>query len=90
LAHIAGGAVRDTVAGPTIAAAAAAWLAGFPRDEAGEGAQGTFNGISKTTDGGRHRAVVHQESNQPAKNKTNSWIEARMTNGGRDVFFDTP
>ena len=64
--------------------------AGFRGMKLGEGAQGTFNGISKTTDGGRTWAVVHQESNQPAKNQTNSWIETRAMGGGRDVFFDTP
>ena len=64
--------------------------AGFRGLKLGEGAQNTFNGISKTTDGGRTWTVVHQESNQPAKNKTNSWIETRALNGGRDVFFDTP
>ena len=64
--------------------------AGFRGMKLGEGAQGTFNGISKTTDGGRTWTVVHQESNQPAKNQTNSWIETRAMGGGRDVFFDTP
>ena len=64
--------------------------AGFRGMQMGEGPENTFNGISRTTDGGRTWTVVHQESNQPAKNKTNSWIETRALNGGRDVFFDTP
>jgi photosystem II stability/assembly factor-like uncharacterized protein len=53
-------------------------------------APNAFNGISKTIDGGRTWTFVHQESNQPSKNLTRSWIESRAPEGGRDVFFDTP
>ena len=56
----------------------------------GEGRENTFNGISKTTDGGRTWTIVHQESNRPSKNLLPSWIESRAPEGGQDVFFDTP
>ena len=49
-----------------------------------------FNGISKTSDGGRTWTVVHQESNRPSKNLQPSWIENRAPEGGEDVFFDAP
>ncbi len=49
-----------------------------------------FNGISKTTDGGRTWSIVFQESNRPAGNLLPSWIESRAREGGSDVFFDAP
>jgi photosystem II stability/assembly factor-like uncharacterized protein len=52
--------------------------------------EATFNGISKTTDGGRTWTVIHQESNQPAKDHKPSWIEGRAPGGGQDIFFDAP
>ena len=55
-----------------------------------EGRENTFNGISKTADGGRTWTIVHQESNRPSKNLLPSWIESRAPEGGQDVFFDTP
>ena len=64
--------------------------AGFRGLKLGPAAENTFNGISKTTDGGRTWTVVHQESNRPSKNLTPSWIESRAKDGGQDVFFDTP
>jgi hypothetical protein len=64
--------------------------AGFRGLRQGEGAENNFNGISKTTDGGRTWNIVHQESTLPSKKLTPSWIESRMQEGGRDVFFDTP
>ncbi len=64
--------------------------AGFRDWKMGEGAGNTFNGISKTTDGGRTWTIVHQESNRPSKNLLPSWIERRAPEGGQDVFFDTP
>jgi len=54
------------------------------------GFRGAYNGISKTTDGGRTWTIVHQESNRPSKNLLPSWIESRAQEGGQDVFFDTP
>jgi photosystem II stability/assembly factor-like uncharacterized protein len=61
--------------------------AGFRGMKFGESA---FNGISKTTDGGRTWTVVHQESNRAAANMRPSWIESRAEEGGEDVFFDAP
>ena len=54
------------------------------------GAPGAFNGISKTTDGGRTWNFIHQESNRPSPSLVPSWIESRAPAGGRDIFFDTP
>ena len=64
--------------------------AGFRGMERGAGLENIFNGISKTTDGGRTWTIVHAESNRPAKNMVPSWIESRAQEGGRDVFFDAP
>ena len=49
-----------------------------------------FNGIAKTTDGGRTWTVVHAESNQPSANLAPSWIEARAAEDGHSVWFDSP
>lgn len=64
--------------------------AGFRGMKRGAGLENTFNGISKTTDGGRTWTIVHAESNRTAKNTLPSWIESRAQEGGRDVFFDAP
>jgi len=64
--------------------------AGFRGVRLGGGAEGLFNGISKTVDGGRTWSIVHRESNRPSRNLAPSWIEARAAEGGSDVFFDTP
>ena len=64
--------------------------AGFRRLVRGAGRANTFNGISKTTDGGRTWTVVHEESNRAAANMRPSWIESRAPEGGQDVFFDAP
>jgi photosystem II stability/assembly factor-like uncharacterized protein len=64
--------------------------AGFRGLKLADGPESTFNGISKTEDGGRTWTIVHQESTRPSKNLKPSWIESRSTEGGRDVFFDTP
>jgi photosystem II stability/assembly factor-like uncharacterized protein len=49
-----------------------------------------FNGIAKTTDGGRSWSVVHAESDQPSANLAASWIEARAAEDGHSVWFDSP
>ncbi len=49
-----------------------------------------FNGIAKTTDGGRTWSVVHAESSQPSANLAPSWIEARAAEDGHSVWFDSP
>ncbi len=49
-----------------------------------------WNGIAKTTDGGRSWAVVHAESDRPSANLEPSWIEARAAEDGHSVWFDAP
>jgi photosystem II stability/assembly factor-like uncharacterized protein len=64
--------------------------AGFANLQLGEGRENLFNGIAKTIDGGRTWRIVHKESNRPSDNLEASWLEERMAQGGRNVFFDTP
>jgi photosystem II stability/assembly factor-like uncharacterized protein len=49
-----------------------------------------FNGIAKTTDGGRTWSVVHAESDRPSPNLDPSWIEPRAQEDGQSVWFDSP
>jgi photosystem II stability/assembly factor-like uncharacterized protein len=49
-----------------------------------------FNGIAKTTDGGRAWTVIHAESDQPSSNLAGSWIEPRAQEDGHSVWFDSP
>ncbi len=49
-----------------------------------------FNGIAKTTDGGRTWSVVHAESDRPSANLDASWIEPRAAEDGHSVWFDSP
>ena len=49
-----------------------------------------FNGIAKTTDGGRTWSVVHAESGEPSPNLAGSWIEPRAQEDGHSVWFDSP
>ena len=49
-----------------------------------------FNGIAKTTDGGRSWSVVHAESDRPSANLAASWIEPRAQEDGHSVWFDAP
>ena len=49
-----------------------------------------FNGIAKTTDGGRAWTVVHAESDRPSANLEPSWIETRAQEDGHSVWFDSP
>jgi photosystem II stability/assembly factor-like uncharacterized protein len=56
------------------------------RDAAGA----RFNGIAKTTDGGRSWSVVHAEADRPSKNLDPSWIETRALEDGNSVWFDAP
>lgn len=64
--------------------------AGFRGLKLGEGRENLFNGIAKTSDGGRTWAIVHKESTTPSANLEGSWIEGRATGGGRDIWFDSP
>jgi len=52
--------------------------------------QGWYNGIAKTTDGGRTWMIVHKESTAPSENMEVSWIERRAADGGRNIWFDDP
>jgi len=49
-----------------------------------------FNGIAKTTDGGRRWSVAHAESDRPSANLAASWIESRAEEDGHSVWFDSP
>jgi photosystem II stability/assembly factor-like uncharacterized protein len=51
---------------------------------------GPWNGIAKTTDGGRTWSVVHAESDRPSPNLDPSWIEPRAAEDGHSVWFDAP
>ena len=55
------------------------------------GADGArFNGIARTTDGGRSWSVVHAEADRPSQNLGPSWIEPRALEDGNSVWFDAP
>jgi photosystem II stability/assembly factor-like uncharacterized protein len=64
--------------------------AGFRGLRLGEGKENLFNGITKTTDGGRTWKIVFKESTQPAANLNGTWIEQRARQDSRDIWFDTP
>ncbi len=49
-----------------------------------------WNGIAKTSDGGKTWSVVHAESDQPSSNLAGSWIEPRAAEDGHSVWFDSP
>ena len=49
-----------------------------------------WNGIAKTTDGGKTWSVVHAEADQPSTNLAGSWIEPRAAEDGHSVWFDSP
>lgn len=55
-----------------------------------DGDRKKFNGVARTTDGGRTWTVVHRESDRPAANFEASWIEARAVEDGRSVWLDAP
>jgi photosystem II stability/assembly factor-like uncharacterized protein len=56
----------------------------------GAGPDHRFNGIAKTTDGGRTWHIIHRESNRPSPQMTGSWVDERATVAGPDVWFDAP
>jgi photosystem II stability/assembly factor-like uncharacterized protein len=64
--------------------------AGFRGLKLGGRREDRYNGIAKTTDGGRQWAIVFRESTQAATNLDASWIEERAANGGQDIWFDAP
>jgi photosystem II stability/assembly factor-like uncharacterized protein len=63
---------------------------GFRGLPLGEGAANVFNGIARTTDGGRTWTIVHQESNHPSANLEGSWIEERAPDSYPNIWFDAP
>jgi len=56
----------------------------------GAGPGQRFNGIAKTTDGGRTWHVVFRESTRPSPQMIGSWVEERAPMSGPDVWFDAP
>ena len=55
-----------------------------------EDAAQEFNGIAKSTDGGRSWTIVHKESNRPSENLEGSWIEERARDSYPNIWFDAP
>jgi photosystem II stability/assembly factor-like uncharacterized protein len=53
-------------------------------------AEAPFNGIAKTTDGGRSWTVVNAEADRPSSTLDGSWIEERAAEDGHSVWFDAP
>jgi photosystem II stability/assembly factor-like uncharacterized protein len=49
-----------------------------------------FNGVARTSDGGRTWTIVHRESDRPALNFRPSWIETRGVEDGYSVWLDAP
>jgi photosystem II stability/assembly factor-like uncharacterized protein len=63
---------------------------GFRGLQLGEGKENLFNGIAKTTDGGKSWKIVFKESNHPAANLSATWIEKRAMQDSDDIWFDSP
>lgn len=63
---------------------------GFRHLQLGEGMENLYNGIAKTTDGGKTWKIVFKESNHAASNLTGGWIEERARQNSDDIWFDTP
>lgn len=64
--------------------------AGFRGLKLGARPEDLYNGIAKTTDGGRSWAIVFRESTSVAANLDPSHIEDRARIGGDDIWFDAP
>ena len=80
-------AFRAVTASPSDPAVA---YVGFEGLALGPGPDQRFNGIAKTTDGGRTWRIVHRESRRPSPRMTGSWVDERATTPGPDVWFDAP
>ena len=63
---------------------------GFEGLRLGPGAAGLYNGVARTSDGGRTWRIVHRESNKPSPAMTGSWLEERAVMPGPDIWFDAP
>ena len=63
---------------------------GFEGLRLGAAPEQRFNGIAKTTDGGRAWRIVHREDDRPSATMTGSWVEERAPMTGPDVWFDAP
>ena len=67
---------------------------GFRDLKLGEQVQDFYNGIAKTTDGGKNWSIVLKESTKPASNLEGSWIEQRANSsnfdGSKSIIFDAP
>lgn len=64
--------------------------AGFRSLRLGDGNENVFNGIAKTTDGGRTWKIVFKESTHSADNLKGTWIEQRAQQESHDIWFDAP
>jgi photosystem II stability/assembly factor-like uncharacterized protein len=78
------GAIATSAKHPEVA------YAGFNALRLGEGNENLFNGIARTTDGGRTWKIIFKESTHSADNLTGTWIEQRAKQGTRDIWFDAP
>ena len=63
---------------------------GFSGLQLGEGNENLFNGIAKTTDGGRPGRLSSRNRTMPAANLKASWIEQRAGQGNDNIWFDSP
>lgn len=64
--------------------------AGFRALKLGPRSEDLYNGIAKTTDGGRTWAFAFRESTSPAANLDPSHIESRARFANNDIWFDAP
>ena len=67
---------------------------GFRDMKMGERLDDFYNGIAKTTDGGRSWSIVLKESTKLAGNMDGSWIDQRSNSsnfdGSKSIIFDAP
>lgn len=63
---------------------------GFRNLKLGERREDLYNGIAKTTDGGRSWSIVFRESTSAASNLDPSHIEPRAQAKNDDIWFDAP
>jgi hypothetical protein len=68
----------------------AAAYVGFEGLRLGAGAAGLYNGVARTSDGGRTWRIVHRESDKPSPTMAGSWLEERAVMPGPDIWFDAP